>query len=100
GRLRRLSLSGLVLRPGSQSTPDDDHLSQVIGIVVRDQQSLAKDGLALAMRNPSEEVGRGIGYQVAHSLQVVLETGHAVVPGLRIRRGIIGRPVAVRKGRR
>jgi len=72
----------------------------MIGIVISDQERLAENRLTIAVRDRREEIGRRIGDQVAHRLEIGLERGDRLVPsGWRWRRIALG-PIAARKLRR
>src|SRR5207244_1481965 len=74
-----------------------DQLSQVIGVVVRDQQGLAEQGLSLAVREFRKQVGPGIGDQFLHLLKILLKLLNAFFPGLFARRRFGSGPVVVGK---
>ena len=58
---------GLVLFPGAEKAADQDHLAQVIGVVVSDEQRFTKNGLPGAVRDAREEISLGIRQQVFSS---------------------------------
>jgi hypothetical protein len=49
--------SGSALVPGTQQPAQEHQFTQVVGVVVGDEESFAQDGLAVAVRNFGEKVG-------------------------------------------
>src|SRR5579875_1255522 len=72
----------------------------MIGVVIGDEQRFAEDGLAIAVRDWSKQIDRGIGNKILHRTQVLAKGGETAVPGGSIPRSIALRPVAVGKRRR
>ena len=72
-------------------------MSQVIGIVVGNQQSFSQDRLSGAVGNRGVEIGGGIYYQIRHGLKILLEGSKTLVPGAFIRGFRTFRPVALGK---
>jgi hypothetical protein len=58
---------------GTQQTPNKNQLPKVIRIVVCDKQSLAEDGLSLAVRNGRIEIRSRISHEVLHNLKISAE---------------------------
>ena len=59
-----------LIRPCPQPPPDGDQLSQMVRVVVRQQECLAEHCLSAAVRQPGQKVDLRIGHQPAHRLQV------------------------------
>src|SRR5439155_20673450 len=86
---RSLAAWALLRWPSTEDPSQHDQLSQVVGVMVCDEQRLAQDGLAIAVRDSGEQIGCWVGHQVLHRLEVRAEGAEASVPG-----GRIGWPVA------
>src|ERR1700752_3977380 len=87
----------LTFRPGFQGAAQVHQLAEVIGIMICENQRLAKKCLSATPRKGSVQVNAGIGDESNHPSQVALKRLYALMP-----RGIIGRggsfgPIALRK---
>ena len=63
----------LVLLPGAEKAADQDHLAQVIGVVVGDEQRFTKNGLPGAVRDAREEIRLRICYEFFHRRKIPRE---------------------------
>ena len=66
------------LGPVAQRPPDHDQLSQVVGVVIGDEQGFAEDRLSVPVGDAGEQVGGRIVHQFLHRLQVVVLIGQGV----------------------
>ena len=76
---QRQELSALGFRPGTQQPAHQDKLPQVVGIVVREQQSFAQNGLAGTMRNRRGKIRLRIGHEFAHRLQIFVRSAFTLL---------------------
>jgi hypothetical protein len=97
GTLRKLLRKYSLFFPRAQDATYEDRLACVIGAVIRDEQSLGKNGLASAVRNLGIEIRIGIEDQFTHLQEFALNFGDAFVPGFLARRRFGGRPIAGRE---
>src|SRR5262245_29601329 len=88
----RLSFGG----PRSQQPSHQHQLADVLRRVVRDQQELSEERLAVASRNFGEQVALRIVNHLLHRLSIASIRSNARIPGLRIRR-LRGRRPVVRR---
>src|SRR5690242_1835363 len=86
--------------PNTQQSSDHQQLAQMVGIVVRYQQSFAQNSLPVTPRNPGVEVSFGISYQILHAFQVGAKLLHALLPGGRAGRSFTFRPILIGEFRR
>src|SRR2546422_158545 len=86
----------LVPFPSAEQASQQHELSQVIGVVVGEHERLAQYGLSGAVRDPGQEIGRGVAYQALHRAEVVLHLGDALVPRRGVGRRVPLGPVARR----
>src|SRR5580658_3971180 len=77
---------GSAFAPRTEHPPNQDELAQMVGVVVREKQRLAKYRLARAMRNRREQICLRISDEFRHRFQVRLECLDALVPRRVIRR--------------
>src|SRR5215475_6869557 len=61
-------------------SPQQNDLTQMISVVVGQQQCFAQQCLACAMRNARKQIAPGIAHQLAHLLQVSQKLAYAFVP--------------------
>src|SRR5262245_50164228 len=83
-----------IVGPGAEGTADNNQLSQMVGVVVGNEESLSQDGLSVALRNRREQVRGRVSDQILHRLQIRTESLDASVPRGLIRRGVASGPVA------
>lgn len=82
------------LFPCAEELADEDELADVVGVVVGGEQGLSQEGLAVAVGDFGVEVVGLIGDEGDEGLEVIAEGADGLVPGLVVRRGGLGRPVA------
>ncbi len=87
-------------RPVAEEAAQGDDLTDVVGVVIGDQQSLAQQRLAVAPGELDEEVARRILNQVAHRLEVPAKSLDAGLPRAVVRWRIVRRPIALGPRRR
>jgi hypothetical protein len=112
GRVMRFSrhlLNGIALKrglqpligPGTESAANEHNLTQVIGVVVGDQQCLAEDRVPrLAVSDLGHQVHIRIADKVLHRLQVAAEPLDTLIPSIVRRWCVVRRPVSIWKLRR
>lgn len=86
--------------PGAGLAAKQDELAEMIGVVIGDEHGFTQDGLALAVRDASEEIRFRVLNQFDHGAQIGVEIANAAVPGGGVGRSGGGRPVAGRERRR
>ena len=88
---------GSLLLPRAQKAPQQHEFSEMVRIVIRGEERLAENYLAVAMRDFGVEVGGFIGYEIAEGLQICAKCVGALFPGFLARRFGFVRPIAARK---
>ena len=82
---------------------EGDEDSQVVSIMIGDEQRFAQDRLAVTVSDRREQIGRLLGDQALHFIKVGAKSCDRLMPGVRssiARRSFSLRPVALRPRRR
>src|SRR5579872_4033066 len=90
-RVRRVTPG---LFPGAEQATQENQLSNMVGIVIGDQQGFAQERLTLPVRNRSEKIVGRIHDDLRHFSQISPEAGHARIPRGRTRRSIVVGPIS------
>ena len=93
-RIACFSDAGLRRRPGSKQAAHQHHLSQVVSVMVGNEQRFPQNCLTLTVRYPRVQVRRWITHQLAHGFEVGLKCLHALVPRHSVRRSLRFGPVS------
>src|SRR5581483_2641755 len=85
------------LPPDAEGAPDSDELSEVVRVVIDDEQDRSQVGLVASSRGDrGEQIDRGIANELNQPAAVALEVGDARFPRGLVRDGRRRRPVVVR----
>ncbi len=87
----------LISRPSAEEPTDDHQLTQMVGIVVRDEKRFPENRMPVAVGNRCKQIRRGVGYEILHCFQISAEGFKALFPSRRIRRRVPVRPVTSRE---